>query len=228
MEYRHELKFWVSDLALTKLKYRLEPLMRHDDYQPTEFYRIRSLYFDDLWDSCLSENEAGVDDRRKFRIRYYNENLKYINLEKKSKKNGMTKKDGEILTLDQVREYMAGTSDLTAGPVSTELFVAAQNAGMKPKCIVEYDRCAFVEDVGNVRITFDCNVRGTDEVERFLDFSEDFMIPAMEPGFHVLEVKYDEFLPTYLREAVDLNSLHRQSISKYGLVRQAIKKGGLI
>ena len=78
-----------------------------------------------------------------------------------------------------------------------------------------------------MRITFDTNIRGSAEIDRFFDSDEDFMVPAMEAGYHVLEVKYDEFLPNYLREMVDLNDLHRQSVSKYAIVREAIAQGGI-
>ena len=148
----------------------------------------------------------------------------------------MTRKVSERLSVPQVQAYIDGVSDPfdgtlysdenKPGSLVTELYAMQQKSGMKPRCIVEYDRCAFVEDVGNVRITFDMNVRGSAEVDRFFDMSSDFMLPAIEPGYHVLEVKFDEFLPTYLRELVDLNDLHRQSVSKYALVREAIVKGG--
>lgn len=220
MEYRHELKFQMSDLDMVRLKHRLEPLMSLDPNQQNEFYTIRSLYFDDFSDSCFSENLAGVDRRSKYRIRLYEDHTDYINLEKKSKLHGMTKKESERLDLSQVLPYIDGTSELTAGPLTTELFIKQQSQGLAPKCVVEYERCAFTEEAGNVRVTFDTNIRGSLDVDRFLDFSEDFMMPSTEPGMHILEIKYDEFLPTYIREAVDLNNLLRQSFSKYAQVRR--------
>lgn len=221
MEYRNELKFWVSDLQLEKIKYRLLPIMRLDDHQDGDFYTIRSLYFDDYFDSCLEENFSGADRRSKYRIRLYGENSDVINLECKSKLRGMTKKVGESLTREQCKAYMENDTlgIPCGGKVSQELFVKNQTKGMKPVCVVEYDRTAFIEDVGNVRITFDKNVRGTNDIDSFLKFDMDYCLPVMPVGQHILEVKYDEFLPKYILEAVDLNSLRRESISKYGLVR---------
>ena len=40
----------------------------------------------------LTENEAGVDPREKFRIRYYNDSFKQIALEKKIKNNNTLNK----------------------------------------------------------------------------------------------------------------------------------------
>lgn len=223
MEYRHELKFLVPDITLEKIKYRLTPFMEIDEHQESEFYTIRSLYFDDLFDKCLNENLAGTDNRYKYRIRFYRGNTDYINLEKKYKLRGMTKKESERLSLEQVAAYLQGTADGMEGILTTELYAASLAAGMKPKCIVEYDRCAFVEPAGNVRITFDMNLRGSADVDRFLDTSEEFTIPAMEPGWHILEVKYDEFLPRHILQLVDINNLQRQSFSKYAIIREELK-----
>lgn len=222
MEYRHELKFLVSDITIEKLRHRLSPIMDVDEHQESDFYTIRSLYFDDLFDSCLNENLAGTDDRFKYRIRFYRGNTDYINLEKKYKKRGMTKKESERISTEQVRSYISGDADVAEGQLTTELFASALKRGMKPKCIVEYDRCAFVEPAGNVRITFDMNLRGSTEVERFLDTTEEFAIPVMEQGWHILEVKYDEFLPKYILQLIDINNLHRQSFSKYAIIREEL------
>lgn len=221
MEYRHELKFLVSDITLEKLKYRLSPFMETDEFHTNEFYTIRSLYFDDLFDSCLNENRAGTDNRFKYRVRFYKGNLDYINLEKKYKLRGMTKKEAEQVTLEQVKSYMQLDADVAKGRLTTELFVASLKSGMKPKCIVEYDRYAFVEPAGNVRITFDMNLRGSTDIERFLN-DEEFATPVLPVGWHILEIKYDEFLPSYILELVDINSLQRQSFSKYALVREEL------
>lgn len=222
MEYRHELKFLVPDITLEKLRYRLSTVMELDEHQSEESYNIRSLYFDDYFDKCLNENLAGTDDRFKYRIRMYRGNADYINLEKKYKYRGMTKKQSEQVSADSVKQCLSEGFYEAEGPLSTELYAAFIKSGMRPKCIVEYDRCAFVEPVGNVRITFDMNLRGSADIERFLDYSEDFTLPALPAGMHILEVKYDELLPRHILQLVDINELQRQSISKYALVREAI------
>lgn len=223
MEYRHELKFLVPDVTLEKIKYRINSFMEIDEHQDSEFYTIRSLYFDDLFDTCLNENLAGTDNRFKYRIRYYRGNTDYINLEKKYKLRGMTKKESEKVDISTVNSFLQDTVDSGNGKLTTELYASFLKTGMAPKCIVEYDRCAFVEPVGNVRITFDMNLRGSTDVDRFLDTSEEFAIPVMEPGWHILEVKYDEFLPRHILQLVDINNLHRQSFSKYAIIREELK-----
>ena len=78
MDYRLELKFIVSDMELKIIEYRLKPLMHMDIHQNGDSYTIRSLYFDDRYNSCLKENESGLNNRSKYRIRIYNANSQLI------------------------------------------------------------------------------------------------------------------------------------------------------
>lgn len=48
-------------------------------------YKIRSIYFDHYHDKALQEKLMGINNREKFRIRYYNDDVSFIRLEKKSK-----------------------------------------------------------------------------------------------------------------------------------------------
>lgn len=57
--YRHEFKYLCSNGELAVLKVRLQGLVRPDPHAGADgVYRIRSLYFDDYYDSCLKENES--------------------------------------------------------------------------------------------------------------------------------------------------------------------------
>lgn len=222
MEFRHELKFLVSERTLEKIRYRLENVMEQDSNQRGEFYRIRSLYFDDIYDSCYAENLAGTDNRAKYRIRFYGDDIETIKLEKKSKLRGMTKKIDAKLTLSQVEDIMAGDFVPAVDGISMELFAKKYKSDMRPKCIVEYDRCAFVEPTGNVRITFDMNIRGSRMPEQFLELDGESTIPVLPPNWHILEVKYDEILPRHILQLLDINTLQRQSFSKYVMVRETL------
>ena len=75
----------------------------------------------------------------------------------------------------------------------------------------------------NKRITFDKNIGVSRDVGRFFD-RDIHAIPTMETGAHILEVKYDELLPDYIRKIVDFGSLHKTAFSKYYYARQ-IKEG---
>lgn len=222
MNYRHEIKFLVSDLDLEKIKHRLDALMTIDAHQIGDSYIVRSLYFDDVYDSCLTETIEGIDNRKKYRIRTYNRCSDIIRLEEKSKLHNMTRKDTRKITLEDAIRYINGEAALDEHYLSTKLNALIQSKNMHPVCIVEYDRTAYIEEVGNVRITFDCDLRGSLYPEYFFDDTSAQMLPILPPGIHVLEVKYDEFLPSYILQAIDINTLEKTSMSKYKVVRNVL------
>lgn len=217
MDYRHELKFMVSDMELTVLRYRLMPLMHTDVHQENGAYTIRSLYFDDFYDTCMRENEDGVDNRKKYRIRIYNGSREVIKLEKKMKHRDMTRKMSVSLPEEICRTYVRGEipqfyegqSDL-----EKELLCEVKMHGMQPKSIVEYERTAFVEPRGNVRITFDRNISGSSRINEFME-RELTLVPLLPAGQHILEVKYDELLPQYIADMLEIQALQQISFSKY-------------
>lgn len=220
MKYRHELKFTVSDIDLEIIRYRLMPLMKTDTHQEGRAYTVRSLYFDDFRDSCMKENEDGVDNRKKYRIRIYNGNDSVIKLERKSKYHGMSHKLSVTIPKEDCYAYMQGKTvpiKENSSVLEKEFFAEMKMNAMHPSSIVEYERTAFVEKRGNVRITFDRNISGGEKKEAF--FGEPPLVPLLPPGMHVLEVKYDEFLPEYIAQALEIGKLRQTSFSKYYYAR---------
>ena len=228
MEYRNELKFEVSDYDLVQIKGRLQPLMHPDSHQSENGYTVRSLYFDDVYDSCMLEKENGISRREKYRIRIYNSNSDLIRLEKKIKHIGMTRKISWDLTMDDCKALLENDMDYLYGALSKHSSTLLGEFALKilqrkfsPKCIVEYERIAFTENIGNVRITFDRNISGSRQTENFFDPGI-FLVPVMPASRHILEVKYDELLPHYILQALDLGHLHKQAFSKYYITRATI------
>ncbi len=219
MRYRHELKFIISELLAAEIEFNIKHFMKLDGNHVESYYAVRSLYFDDIYDSCLNELLAGTDERYKYRIRLYNGKTDTIHLEKKSKSHGMTLKEMEDISADDVSRFIKGDIPQGTGPLMQRLVSEFYLKYMKPVCIVEYDRTAYTEECGNVRITFDRRVRGTYRINKFLDKEID-QKQVIPEGELILEVKYDEFLPSYLMNVINYDVLRRQSVSKYQLVRQ--------
>ena len=138
MDYRHEMKFLVSDTDLEVIRYRLKPLMRLDEHQTGSSYLIRSLYFDDYEDSCMRENEDGIDNRRKYRIRIYDGSDEIIKLEKKIKYRNMTRKISAELTKEKCLIYMNGDAPpvtMAGSTLEKELYAEIKMNGMCPKVL---------------------------------------------------------------------------------------------
>mgnify|MGYP003311382451 CR=1 FL=1 len=222
MKYRVEQKYIITEDNIAYLKYKLENVMQYDKHVKDGMYRIRSLYFDDMYDSFLEDNEAGNDFREKYRIRTYNNEKTKIHLEIKAKELGYTSKQKEELTWQECRDIMMGIPwKLKAedGLVKKKLYSLMMLRRMQPVQIVEYDRIPFVEEKGNVRVTFDKNIVGTSEINAFFD---DILpgIPLLSTGSHILEVKYDEFLPDYIKQILNEVHLQKTAFSKYYYARK--------
>ena len=219
-----ENKFFVSDADIALIKGRLGAVMAQDIHQDGEAYSIRSLYFDDMWDRCMDENEAGVDNRRKFRIRTYDIHAPQMNLEIKEKLRGYTKKTSSAITAEECTEIMNGTYNHIYDDRKTlnSLAVEMKTSLMRPKIIVDYERTAFVCPSGNVRITFDRNIAATRCWQDFLCDDMSQLTPLLPAGMHIMEVKYDQFIPDFITQLLETGNLRQTAFSKYYLGRLAV------
>lgn len=223
MEYRVENKYLVSDRDMELIGARLKAVMPLDQHQTAGSYEIRSLYFDDFQDRCMEENEAGVDQREKYRIRIYEGSDAVIHLEVKEKTRGLTKKRACDVTRQEVQEILDGTLPLQyddRAPLN-QLKTLSRLTGLGPKVIIGYERSAFVYETGNVRVTFDRNIMASRSVDDFFDQRIVGMVPVLPKGMHILEVKYDEFLPDFIAKQLEIGKLRKTAFSKYYLGRLA-------
>lgn len=204
---------------------RLSAVMAQDAHQTGACYRIRSLYFDTPEDACMEENEAGVDQRRKFRIRLYDPAAGSMRLEIKEKQSGYTRKTSCVITRAECGRLMAGEIPDAFGARSAlnALRLQMLTRLMRPAAVIEYERSAFVCPVGNVRVTFDRCIAASSNLQDFLSPGVARCVPLLPDGLHVLEVKYDELLPDFIAQALELGTLEPCAFSKYYLGRLAIR-----
>ena len=223
--FRFEKKYILNNLQVEQLKHRLSPIMKLDPIlSGKEFYSIRSLYFDDYKDTCLKQVINGISERYKYRIRFYNDNTDYIVLEKKYKINNMTKKTSVQITKEIVDGIFKGNFVISKdnNKLLNEFYLMIRTRGFKPVVIIDYDRIPYVYDAGCVRVTLDYNLSCSYDFDNL--FSDEIRrIPLMEEGNTILEVKYNDFIPDYIRFCLQLDGLYRTSYSKYGNGRLAIK-----
>jgi hypothetical protein len=183
-------------------------------------YLIRSLYFDNPADRALREKLDGVSRREKFRIRCYDRNTDVIHLEKKSKLGGLGSKQSACLTAEEAQAIVDGQIDWMMDsdrPLVWELYSKMRTQGLRPKTIVDYTREPFVYAPGNVRVTFDYNIRTGLSCTDFLN-PNCVTIPAGDAPI-ILEVKWDAYLPDVIRDAVQLTGRRTSAFSKYAQCR---------
>ncbi len=220
MKYRNEWKQEINLTDIYVLRQRLRAVANTDAHASDGVYVIRSLYFDNLYDKALLEKINGVDRREKFRLRIYNADTTTVFLEKKSKVNGMCAKERSLITKEQAEKILHGDYDFSGvceDSLLNELCYKIRTQGLHPKTIVEYTREPFTFPAGNVRVTLDYNIRTGLNCVDFLN-PNCITVPAGEVGA-VLEVKWDEFLPSIIRDAVQIKGRRTTSFSKYAACR---------
>lgn len=226
LKFRHELKYYVNYHQYYLIRQRLRFLMKQDKHADENGeYHIRSLYFDDAENIALQEKQGGIKNRYKFRIRLYNKSDKVLHLEKKIRKNTMIAKEKvaisrEILDRLLINDYTVLENE--SSPLLQQVYYEMKNRLLRPKVIVDYVREAYVVKTGNVRITFDKDLRtglnGIDPFDPNL-----YPVKVIDDPFFILEVKYDEYIPNYIRDGLQLNGLVQQSASKYTICRKFTK-----
>ena len=220
MKYRHEIKHEITNADLLTLRMRLSAVMQRDVHAIDGKYEIRSLYFDTPADTALREKIDGVNRREKFRIRYYNNDLSNIMLEKKSKINGLCLKESCPISKEEAELIVDGNLCWMANdprPLIQELHSKMRTQLLAPKTVVDYTREPFVFPAGNVRVTIDYNIRTGLS-------STDFLNPKLSTiltgdNTIILEVKWDEFLPDIIKDAVTLPGRRAGAFSKYARCR---------
>lgn len=222
-EYRNEYKYIIDAKQDALLSTIAAGIMERDSHVDLSGrYLIRSLYFDNDSNRCYYENENGTDPRWKYRIRYYDNNTEYISLEKKSKQSGMTRKiacrlsRNEALLLTQGKINDVLEQNLRGDHNGQKVFMLEEliNNGMSPRIIVTYEREPFVHPAGNVRVTFDRAISSSKDICRFMD-GDYLNRPVMEMGRSILEVKWDEIMPFYIKDALSFQNLTWTAFSKF-------------
>ncbi len=220
MEFRHEWKHEINVPDALVLRQRLRTALSPDENAINGSYQIRSLYFDTPTDTALHEKLDGVSRREKFRIRYYNGDTGLIHLEKKSKLAGLGNKQTAALTEEETRSILDGNTLWMQNcdrALVRELHAKMTLQGLRPKTIVDYTREAFVYAPGNVRVTLDRQLRTGIHSTDFLN-PDCVTVPAGNAPI-ILEVKWDSFLPSLIRDLVQLDGRRTTAFSKYAACR---------
>lgn len=221
MKFRHEHKHYINYMDYLVIQSKLKVIMKPDANTNADGeYQIRSLYFDDYNDTALKDKINGINYREKFRIRCYNKDFEYINLEKKSKINGLSTKFKAPISKAQTEailgcktEWMADSEE----PLIVELYIKMKSGQLRPKTIVDYNREAYVYGPGNVRVTIDKNIRtGLFSTDLFNE-----NLPTVSAGDApiLLEIKYDNFIPEVISNIIQLDGRRRTAYSKYAASR---------
>lgn len=219
-KYRHEYKYIIGKGSYHILRGRLKAAMKPDPHGENGTYRISSLYFDDVYATAYNDKLMGLDVRKKYRIRFYNQSSDFIRLELKEKKGDLVRKRSVPLSKEEYGLIISGERGFLSKPefaetAGEEFYLSDKLVMLRPTVLVDYIREAYICSAGNVRITFDMALKTSAELD-IISNKPDFY-NVFDGGGIILEVKYDSFIPMYIQEILSGIPLNRESVSKFVL-----------
>lgn len=185
-------------------------------FTTSEKYTVNSLYFDDMNLSSFFDKEEGINNRKKFRIRRYN-NLDKIYLEKKTKVSNLSSKNRIEISPNiyyKILELNLSLKDLNNnGKLLQEFYIEQKINLLRPQIIVSYDRISYFNKEKGYRITFDTNIAMKKDINTF--FSDEKESALIGDNIIILEIKTKNKLPEHIQNIINNSNIQRVAYSKY-------------
>lgn len=213
---RREIKYKVSAEAASRIKCRLSNVLSGDVHNTNEGYIVRSLYFDTPANVDYYDKAAGVDYRKKIRLRIYNANADNAKLELKEKQNIFQRKRSLIVTRAEAEALISGQYECLRekGEFGSYIYALMNTECYRPSCVVQYVRQAYVSDTNDIRITFDRRLSANEGNFNIFDRCLQ-LYPVWLSENTIMEVKYNHFLLSYIKNMIDEADKLHVSSSKY-------------
>ena len=226
MIFRNELKYYINFVDSQFLSNAFNTVLQKDGNGINGMYNVRSLYFDDLLDNGIFEKQSGIFDRKKFRIRHYNNSHDFFKLECKTRVRDMVSKQATTISKDDVLDFQ--TSGLQKKIDNSKddiykLFCSNRNINqLSPAVIVEYMRSAWRHEGSDFRVTIDVDVSSHLSQTNLLD-KRSIGVPMIDEGHHVLELKFLNDFPLFIKDILSSCDNQRYALSKYVICRKLTK-----
>ncbi len=212
---RYELKYLLSGAQTEYLRERLTGHMEVDQYGKTS---IVSLYYDTPSYQLIRASVEKPQFKEKIRLRSYGLATEDspVFLELKRKAYGIVYKRRVETTIPLVQKFFSGDGDICAGgQINSEIKTFRDYyKTLVPACLIIYDRVAYYEPGGDLRLTID-------EAPRYrtnrLNLTESMDgVLLLDKRWTILEVKVQEAMPLWLAEILSTGRIYKGSFSKYG------------
>ena len=212
---RYELKYLLTAKQTEILRRRLEGRMEVDQYGKTS---IASLYYDTPSYQLIRQSIEKPLYKEKIRLRSYGlaTNESPVFLELKRKAFDVVYKRRVQTTVPEVEEFFSGGGTIGApGQINREITTFRDQYGdLSPSCLIIYDRTAYFEPDGDLRLTIDEDPRYRTE-DLTLTSSMDG-VSLLGEGMTILEIKIKEAMPLWLCDILSEGKIAKSSFSKYG------------
>jgi hypothetical protein len=226
---RLEYKYLVPSELLPELRAMVAPFVEADVHsRDSAGYTVRSIYFDTATFGYYHEKMAGLDVRKKIRIRGYDERRQgsIVFVETKRKYGEYVVKNRAPVAYEHVEDLLM-SGDVERYVLRHEEFPGVfedasrflfhvYRRSLRPVILAVYEREAYCSRLGVLRITFDKNLRSSIYPSIDALFDEDSALHSI-PRHFILELKLHGGLPSWLKSIVGTLNLKRQALSKYGI-----------
>jgi hypothetical protein len=223
--YRREIKYEMSRERFALIAPRLSMCMHRDGFcENPDGYTVRSLYFDTPYETDFYSARDGAEQRKKIRLRLYAPTDETLKLEMKAKVGMEQIKTSLLLHRTQAQALVNGDYTVLRAiddPFSETLYQTMTVGVYRPHVLIEYKRIAFVAPSNHIRVTFDSNIRYTAGCFDIFRTVPPFA-PLMNTQAGVLEVKYDEYLFSYIKEVLSATDALPGAFGKYALACEQI------
>lgn len=221
---RKEIKYIIPKIEFLRLKKHLEALMRKDSHCSDGSYMVRSQYYDSLRDQDLRDNVDGNMEKRKIRLRTYTLDASKIKLEYKCKSNSEGTKYAIWISREEAAMMESGKYGFLLDheeELAKILYVKMMQGAYRAKTIIQYNRMAYIHHVCNFRITFDTDLKSTLNPHGLFSKELSF-VPLIEGDRGIMEVKYNEFLPSVFKGLLQEIDALQEASSKYSMSRRYV------
>lgn len=213
---RKEIKYTISPYTERILSTRLESIMDKDIHNNDYGYMVRSLYFDTMDNQDFFDKSDGIEYRKKIRLRIYDVNSNSAKLELKEKQNTVQRKRSLLVDRQEAMALINRNYEclLDKGDFGKELYTIMMAEHYRPVCVVQYQRRAFICKTNDIRITLDRQLMSNEG--NFNLFDEKMQLyPVDLSGNVTLEVKFNHFLLSYIKDIISITDKISTSSSKY-------------
>ena len=217
--YRSEDKYVIDHVTASRLKNDLRKVLSQDVHSAVGGYCVRSLYFDSINNKDYNQKYAGVEKRKKIRIRTYDIASDICKLEMKEKTGNYQHKTSLIINREIAFELINCNYSVLLGMSKSidtaSIFYKEMMLGVyRPATLIEYKRIAFTHNLNNTRLTFDYEIKSSEKCTEFFSDKVSSYVPVLDEQ-EVFEVKYDGKLLKYISKVLQPYNLTQLSYSKY-------------
>jgi hypothetical protein len=220
---RNEKKFYINYSDYHIISKRISNIfIRDPNSGKTKRYHVRSIYFDNKSEKDYYDKIDGIEKRKKLRIRVYNCQTYPVKLEKKSKINKYIKKESILIDPEKADKLIAGDYiglAVSDDPISNKIYYDFVSDYYRPVIAIDYLREAYTYGLNDIRVTFDHDLRRSEINISDLFNKEQYMESVMDGRKIIMEIKYNNFLPLWIKEILQIPRFDYCAISKYTLSR---------